>query len=65
MTFTEAKELYTAARWMKDDLPDGMWEDMKEVAEGYKESDKTDEDKEYFIEGVESVMEDWGFPITA
>lgn len=63
MTFDEAKDLYTTARLMRDDLPDGMWEDLKDIAVEYKESDKTDDDKQYFVEGVEDVVKDWGFPI--
>ena len=36
--FAEAMEFYGFARMMKDDLPDGQWEDLKEIAQGYRES---------------------------
>lgn len=64
MTFNEARELYATARFMRDDLPDGMWDDLKDLSDDYRESDKDDDAKAWFIEGIESIMLDWGFPIT-
>lgn len=61
MTFTEAKSIYNAASMMRDDLPDGMWEDILEVVAAYRESDKDEDDKEFFAEGIYEACEDWGF----
>ena len=62
LTFAQARELYSTARWMKDDLPDGMWDELSEVGAEYRESDKTSDDKDYFVEGIMQCCRDWGFP---
>lgn len=69
ITFAEALELYRTASALREDLPDGMWEDLKEAVadiiacHGRKTSEWPDSVKEEFVEAVTEVFEDWGFSV--
>ena len=60
MTFQDALSHYNLIHQMKDDLPDGMWDEVKEMAAEYRETDKTDSDKEWFVEELQSIAKEWG-----
>ncbi len=70
VTFAEALDLYRTALILREDLPDGMWEDLKEAVadiiacHGREVSEWTDSVKEEFAEAVAEVFEDWGFSVT-
>jgi len=69
LTFKEALELYFTARALSEDLPDGMWEELKEtVADfvysyGRKANEWPEDAKEEFAESVAEVFKDWGFSL--
>jgi hypothetical protein len=62
-------ELYRTAAIFREDLPDGMWEQLKEAVadiiacHGRKPSQWPDSVKEEFVEAVAEVFNDWGFSL--
>lgn len=68
MTTTTKSEYQTAlaiaqkAGIFQEDLPDGMYEEIKEIIECFKESNKDEEAEDDFASAIASICEDWGFP---
>lgn len=56
-TFERASEAYRSAMQLRDDLPDGMAEDLQDARTIFRET----KDREGFAEDVQKVFEDWGF----
>jgi hypothetical protein len=59
MTIQEAKEIAAVCSMMRDDLPDGMWPEVEEAIQCYRE----DKDAEAFAEDLNEICTDWGFSI--
>ena len=63
MTFAGALELFAVLKCMRDDLPDGQWQELKEsiqeltTTEGKKTSEWSDETKVEFIAIIEEIEE--------
>jgi hypothetical protein len=57
-SFQAALEFYSFAKMFKDDLPDGQYEDLKEIVQGYiedygrKPSEWSEDIKEAFTEDM-------------
>lgn len=64
-TFQSALEFYSFAKMMKDDLPDGQWEEVREIVKefvreyGGKPSRWTSEVKEAFTEIIKDNYLNW------
>ena len=64
-TFKQALEFYSFAKMMKDDLPDGQYEEIREIVTehvelyGKKTSEWPEEAKESFIEEMRENMLYW------
>jgi hypothetical protein len=64
-SFKTAIEFYSIARSMRDDLPDGQYEDLKEIVQGYiedygrKPSEWPEEAKECFTEEIQENYFNW------
>jgi hypothetical protein len=59
MTIQEAKEIAAACSMMREDLPDGMWEEVKKAILDYREG----KDGEAFAEELNEICKEWGFSI--
>jgi hypothetical protein len=59
MTIQEAKEIAAVCSMMRSELPDGMWEEVKEAILDYREG----KDGEAFAEELTAICKDWGFSI--
>lgn len=62
MTFADAMQVFKMARAFNEDLPDGMWDALDEMYGYFKESDRTEADKDQFAADVDEVCKDFGFP---
>lgn len=60
--FKTAIAIYRNGKLFAEDLPDGMWEELEEAGDIYKDSDKSADDKESFAEHIKEICSDWGFP---
>lgn len=71
VTFREALELYQWASMLREDLPDGMWHEIKEAVGdivacyGRKVSEWPEQAKEEFTEAIAEIFRDWGFSVEA
>ena len=63
LTFLEARQLFSTASFMRDDLPDGMWPELEELRDTWKESAKDASAQVDFIEDLERIFTDWGFSL--
>lgn len=63
ITFTEARQMFSVASMMRDDLPDGMWPELEEARDAYKESGKDEAAQADFIEDLDRIFKDWGFSL--
>ncbi|AGF53733.1 ssr6083 (plasmid) [Synechocystis sp. PCC 6803] len=59
MTIQEAKEIAAVCSMMRNKLPDGMWEEVRETILDYREG----KDGEAFAEELSEICKDWGFSI--
>ena len=59
MTIQEAKEIAAVCSVMRDDLPDGMWPDVEDAIQCYRE----DKNAEAFAQDLTEICADWGFSI--
>lgn len=63
----EATEMYATMRMLRDDMPDGMWNDIRdlEIPARCREARELSQEPawEMFIEEMREVCEEWGFSI--
>ena len=56
-TFERASEAYRMAMQLRDDLPDGMADDLRAARAIFRET----KDREGFAEDIQACFESWGF----
>ena len=59
--WSEAKDLTRTAQMQREDLPDGMWEQIKDAIAEYKAGDREDADKLAYIETLNEIMHEYGY----
>lgn len=63
----EATDLYATMRMLRDDMPDGMWDDIRDLDIPARIRDARalgdEPDWEVFVGEMREVCEDWGFSI--
>jgi hypothetical protein len=55
--FGQARTMIREMAFLKDSLPDGMWDEITDLVADYKET----LDKETFVENLNDCLVYWGF----
>jgi hypothetical protein len=59
--WSEVKTMVNVIGELRLDLPDGMWEKIKEQMANYKATNKTDNDKNIFIRELNNILIGYGY----
>lgn len=59
--WSKVKEMVSVIREIRLDLPDGMWEKIKEEITNYKATERADDDKNIFIHELNNILIDYGY----
>jgi hypothetical protein len=62
--YATAVSLASTIKASKDDVPDGLWDEIKEARANFRETDRGAEAQQDFANDVEEICNEYGFPLS-